>query len=96
LRDDSDSFSEFSQDLDIDIIERIDPDVKMSGPDLSDSCNNSDDGKASGNVGGDGVNGGGGGGYSDKNDNGDWALWSENNHDFYIIPFRASYDYIPP
>jgi hypothetical protein len=37
FHDDSDSFSEFSQDSDVDIFDHIDPDAKMSGPDLSDS-----------------------------------------------------------
>jgi hypothetical protein len=43
LHDDSDSFSEFSQNSDIDTFEHTDTDAKKSGPDLSDSCSNSDD-----------------------------------------------------
>jgi hypothetical protein len=63
LHDDSDYSCEFIQDLDIDVFERI-------GPDLNDSCCNSDHGQVSGNAGGDYV---GGGGYNDKDDNKDWA-----------------------
>jgi hypothetical protein len=37
LHDDSDSSSEFRQDSDIDIFDRIDPDAEIYGPDLSDS-----------------------------------------------------------
>jgi hypothetical protein len=44
LHDDSDSFSEISQDSDIDIIAHSDPDAKINEPDLSDSGGNSDDG----------------------------------------------------
>jgi hypothetical protein len=44
---------------------------KLSGPDLSDSCSNSDDGQASANI-------GGGCSYNDKdNGNEDSALWEE-------------------
>jgi hypothetical protein len=46
LHYDSDSSSEFSQDSDIDIFDRVDPDAKISTPDLSDSYNNSDDGQS--------------------------------------------------
>jgi hypothetical protein len=56
LHDDSDPSCEFIHDSDIDVFERI-------GPDLSDSCSNSDHGQVSGNVGGDYV---GGGGYTMK------------------------------
>jgi hypothetical protein len=38
LHDDLDSSSEFSQDSDIDIFNRIEIDAKICGPDLSDSC----------------------------------------------------------
>jgi hypothetical protein len=63
LHVDSDFFSEFSQDSDIDMFDCIDPDAKISGPVLSDSCSNSDDCC-------------GGGGYNDeRDDNEDWALW---------------------
>jgi hypothetical protein len=34
----SDPFSEFSQDSDIDVFDRIDPDAEINGPDLSGSC----------------------------------------------------------
>jgi hypothetical protein len=64
--------------IDINIIDCIDPDAEISGPDLSDSCSNSDDSQASGNVGsGDGGgNGGSGGSYVDEDDgNEDWAFW---------------------
>jgi hypothetical protein len=44
LHDDSVSFSEFSQDSDIDILDHIDPEAKICGPDLSDSIRHSDDG----------------------------------------------------
>jgi hypothetical protein len=43
LHDDSDSFSEFSQESDICMFDHIDPDAEISGPDLRDSCSNSDD-----------------------------------------------------
>jgi hypothetical protein len=56
MHEDSDSSSEF-------IFHHIDPDAKICGPDLSDSCINSDDGQVSGNIGG---NDGGGCGYDDK------------------------------
>jgi hypothetical protein len=45
LHDDSDALSEFSQDSDIDIFGHIDFDGEICGPDLSDSCSNSDDGQ---------------------------------------------------
>jgi hypothetical protein len=101
---DSDSFSEFSQDSDIDMFDCINPDAKISGPDLSDTCSNSDDCQVSGNVGDDdgGNDSGDGegcssGGYNDEDiDNEDWVLWDENNNNFYTIPFRASSDYKPP
>jgi hypothetical protein len=68
LRDDSDSFSEFNQDSDIDMFYGIDPDAEICGPDLDESCSNSCDGQASANVDGDnGANddsGGGGDGYN--------------------------------
>jgi hypothetical protein len=35
-------------------------------------------------------------GYDENHYNEDWALWDENNHDFYMIPFRASSGYKPP
>jgi hypothetical protein len=94
LHDDSDSFSEFSQNSDIDIFDHIDPDDKISGPHLSDSCGNSDDSQASANVGGDG---GGGCSYNDENtDNEDGTFWDKNDHNFYMIPFHASSGYKPP
>jgi hypothetical protein len=83
LHDDLDSFSDFSQDSNTDIFECIDPDSEISRPDLS----NSDDSQVSANVGGDD---GGRGGYDDEDDDEKWALWYENNHDFYMIPFSAS------
>jgi hypothetical protein len=62
-----------TQDSGIDIFDRTDPDAEISGPHMSDSCSNSNDGQASANVGGDnGANSGGGcsGDYDDKdNDN---------------------------
>jgi hypothetical protein len=100
LYDDSDHFNEFGQDSDIDIFDHIDPDSNISGPDLSNSCSNSDAGQVSANVGvGDSGNDDGGGcsgGYNDKGDNKNWALWDNNNHDFYMIPFHASSGYKPP
>lgn len=53
---------------------------------------------ASANVGADnGGNDGPGGGYDDEDDdNEDWALWDENDHDFYMMPFCASSGYKPP
>jgi hypothetical protein len=69
LNNDSDSFSEFSQDSDIDVFDCIDSDAEISGPGLS--CNNSD-GQVSANVGGGdiGYDDGGGcsSGYNDKDD----------------------------
>jgi hypothetical protein len=88
LHDDLDSFSKVSQDSDVYMFDRIDPDAEISGPDLSDSCSNSDDGQVSGNV--------GGGDYDRDDDNEDWAPWDKNNHDFYMIPFHASSGYKPP
>jgi hypothetical protein len=98
LHDDSDSFSEFSQDSDIEIFDCTEPDAKICGPDFSDSCCNSDDSQASANVGSDnGGNDDGGGGYDNEdNNNDDWALWDENDHYFYMIPFCASFDYKLP
>jgi hypothetical protein len=54
LHDDSHSFSKFSHRSDIYIFNCIDSDAKLCGPDLSDSCSNSDDGQASANVDGGG------------------------------------------
>jgi hypothetical protein len=59
---------------------------------LSDSCSNSADSQASANVDGDGNGGSGGGGYDDE----DWAFQDENDHNFYMILFRASSGYKPP
>jgi hypothetical protein len=59
LHDDSDSFSEYSQDSDIDIFDHIEPDAKICGLDLSDSCSNYDDGHAS-PIGGGGSGSSGG------------------------------------
>jgi hypothetical protein len=101
LHHDSDSFTEFSQDLDIDIFDRIDPDAEISGPGFSDSCSNSDDGQVSAHVGG-GNNGNDDGcgcssGYNDEDvDDDEWALWHEYNRDFNMISFRASAGYKPP
>jgi hypothetical protein len=59
-----------------------DPDAKICGPDLSDSCINSDGGDC---------------GYDNIDDgNEDWALWDENNQVFSMIPFHASAGYKPP
>jgi hypothetical protein len=100
LHDDSDSFSEISQDSDIDIIVHSDHDAEINDPDLSDSGGSSDDGKASTNVDDDDEDGDGGGGGGDDNDdddtNDDWAVWDKNDHDFCKIPFRASLGYKPP
>jgi hypothetical protein len=87
LHNDLDSFGDLSQDSDIDIFDRIDPDFEISRPDLSDSCSNSHDSQVGANVGGDdGGNDGGCGDYDDEDDdNEEWALWYENNHDFYMI-----------
>jgi hypothetical protein len=93
LHDVSDSFSEINQDSDIDIIAHSDLDDEINEPDLSDSGGNYDDGQASTNV----VDCGGGGDDNDEDDtNDDWAVWEENDHDFYKIPFRASSGYKPP
>jgi hypothetical protein len=76
----SDSFTQFSQDSDIDIFDCLDPDSEIYEPDMSDSFSNSDDGQMSANE--------GGGGYDDEDDdNEDWAVCDENNHDFYTIIF---------
>lgn len=37
----------------IDIFDHMDPDAEIIGPNLSDSCSNSDESEASGNAGGD-------------------------------------------
>jgi hypothetical protein len=90
LHDDSDSFSEISQDSDIYIIEHSDPHTEINEPDLSDSGGNSDDAQACTNVVDDGGGGGGDDNDEDDDTNDDWALWDENDHDFCKIPFRAS------
>jgi hypothetical protein len=83
LDNDSVSFCEFSHDSDI--FDLTDGGAKICGGDFSDSC------KVSGNVGGD-V--GGNGRYNDEGDDNEyWALWDENNHDFYMMPYCASSDY---
>jgi hypothetical protein len=73
LHDDSDSYSEFSQDSDIDVFDHVDLDAEICGPGLHESCSNSDNGEESANVGG-----GGGvysGGYDDEDgDSEDWVL----------------------
>jgi hypothetical protein len=94
LHDDSDSFSEISQDSDIDKIAHSEPDAKINEPDLSDSGGNSDYGQASTNVDDDDGSGGDDNDEDDTND--DWAVWDENNHDFCKIPFRASSGCKPP
>jgi hypothetical protein len=81
-------------------IDHIDPDAKISGSDLSDSCSDSHDDWVNGNVGGDdGGNVGGDGyndGYNDKDSNNEvWGLWDENNHDFYMVLFQFSSGYKP-
>jgi hypothetical protein len=48
----------------------------------------------------DGGNVGGGSGYNDgyndkDNNNEDWGLWDENNHDFYMVLFHDSSSYKP-
>jgi hypothetical protein len=95
LHDDFDSSSEFSQDSDIDIFDRIDRDSKISGPDLRDSFSNFDEGEVE-NVGGDGGGNDGRGGYNDDDDNEDWAPWDENSDNFYMILFRATSAYKSP
>jgi hypothetical protein len=94
LHDDSDSFSEISQDSDIDITAHSNPDDEINETDMSDSGGNSDDGQASINVDDDD---GGGGDDNDEDDTiDDWAFSDENDHDFCKIPFRASSGYKPP
>jgi hypothetical protein len=96
LHGDSDYFSELSQDSDIYLFDCIDLDAEISEPDLSDSCSNCNDGQVSENVGGkDGGNDGGSGYNDESDDNEDWALWDENNHDLCMIPFRVSSGYKP-
>jgi hypothetical protein len=75
LHDDSDSFSDISQDSDTDITEHNDPDAETNRCDLSDSSGNSDDGQVCENA-GDYDDGGGGRGGDDNNDddNEDFAL----------------------
>lgn len=85
-----DSFSEFCQDSDINIFAHIGPDAKIIGPDLSDICSNSDDDQAHANIGGDH-----GEGYNNEDNNEDWSLWDEYNHDFYAIPFCSSSGFKP-
>jgi hypothetical protein len=75
LHDDLGSFTEISQDSDIDIIKYSDPDAEINRPELSDTGGNSDDSQASAKV------GGGGGDNNEVDDNEDWALWDENDHD---------------
>jgi hypothetical protein len=66
---------------------------------LNDRCSNSDDRKVKLNIGRDDsatndVDCGSGvcnGGYKDEdNDNADWALWEESDHDLHMIKFHAS------
>jgi hypothetical protein len=72
LHDDSDSFTEFSQDSDIDIFDHINPVAEICGPDLSESCSISDDCQASANV---GRRGGCSAGHNNEDgDSEDWVL----------------------
>jgi hypothetical protein len=84
FHDDMDSFSETSQDSDIDVTEHNDPDAKINGPDLSGSDGNSDDDQASGSGGdgGDDDSGSGGGDNDEDIDTEDWTLCDKNDHDF--------------
>jgi hypothetical protein len=67
LCENSDSFSGISQDADVNTAERSHLTLKLSGPDLSDTGSNSNDGQAGANVSNDDCGGG--------DDNEDWALW---------------------
>jgi hypothetical protein len=83
-------------DSDIDIFAHTDPDAKICGPHLSDSCSNSD--YATNASGGDGGNDDGAccsDGYNEGNNNEEWALWNKNNHEFCMIPFQVSSGYKP-
>jgi hypothetical protein len=78
LHEDSDSFSDISQDSDTDLTEHSDTDAEINRYDLSDSAGNSDDGQAGVNVGD--YDGGGRGGSDNNNEDDDiedWALWDE-------------------
>jgi hypothetical protein len=74
LHDDSECFSDISQDADIDISEDSDPDAEINRSDFSDSGGNSDDSHAGANVSNDDA-GGGGDDNDEDDDNEDWALW---------------------
>lgn len=89
MHDDSVSFSELT-----DIVHRTEPDAEISGPDLSDRYSNSDDDQVIVSVRGN-CAGGCDGRNDTDDDNGDWALWNQNNHDFYMISFLASSHYKP-
>jgi hypothetical protein len=68
----------------------------VGGHDLSDSCSNSDGQATANDSGNDGRGGGCSSGYNEKDDaNEYWALWEENDHDFYVIPFCGSSGYNP-
>jgi hypothetical protein len=60
------------------IFDPIDPDAKVYGLDLRDSCN-ADDCEAGANVAGDNDDDDTGGGYDDEDDNEDWVLWDAND-----------------
>jgi hypothetical protein len=94
LHDNLDSFTEISQDSDIDIIKYSDPDVKINRPEMSDSGGNSDDSQASTNVGGGGC--GGGSDNTEDDDGEDRTLGDENDHDFSKIPFCVSFGFKLP
>jgi hypothetical protein len=76
MHDNLGPFSEFCQDSDTDIFDRIAHNAKIRGADLSDSYSNSGDDHASVNVGCSDDGGGSGcsGGYDKDTDNEDWAL----------------------
>lgn len=77
------------------VVHRTEPDAEISGPDLSDRCSNSDEDQVIASVRGNDV--GGCGSRNDTDDDNEyWALWDENNNDFYMISFLASSHYKPP
>jgi hypothetical protein len=90
LHDDSEIFSQLSQDSDINIFNHTDHDAKISWPGLSDIYSNSAESKATANL----VSGRGCG-YDDNDNNKVWALWDKNDHDFCMILFYASSGYKP-
>jgi hypothetical protein len=84
LHDDSDSVSEISHNIDIDITAHSDPDAKINRSDLSNTSCNSGDGQACANDAS-----GSSGGDNNEDDDENLALWDKNDHYFCKRSFHA-------